>query len=108
MTNSPSKRIAQGVRRGKQFEIEVDGEPVAAFEGETIAAALLAAGKRTLRWTRKRDEPRGIFCGIGVCFECVMTVNGVPNVRTCVTPVEPGMKISTQHGHPKVSCSGTD
>lgn len=94
-------RVSAGIRRGKQFEIEVDGEPVVAFEGETVATVLLAAGKRTLRWTRKREEPRGIFCGIGVCFDCVMTVNGVPNVRTCVTPAEPGMKVSTQRGLPE-------
>jgi predicted molibdopterin-dependent oxidoreductase YjgC len=65
-----------------------------------IAAALLAAGIRVHRYTTKRREPRGIFCGIGQCTDCVMVVNGVPNVRTCVTQVEKGMVIETQRGLP--------
>lgn len=90
------KRIPAGVDRGKQFEIEVDGRQVVAYEGETIAAALLASGIHTFRHTAKHEAPRGIFCGMGICFDCVMTVNGVPNVRTCVTQVEPGMKVETR------------
>lgn len=78
--------------------IEVDGKRIEAWEGEPIAAALLAAGIRVLRETPKRHQPRGVFCSIGRCTDCVMTVNGVPNVRTCVTPVEPGMKIVSQRG----------
>jgi predicted molibdopterin-dependent oxidoreductase YjgC len=89
-------RIPRGVERGAQFEIEVDGRPVVAFEGETIAAALIASGVRIFRHTNVQGAPRGIFCGMGVCFDCVMTVNGVPNVRTCVTPAEPGMRVETQ------------
>ena len=50
------------------------------------------------RYTHKKREPRGIFCGIGQCTDCVMKVNGVPNVRTCITPVEEGMIIETQYG----------
>ncbi|HWR44732.1 (2Fe-2S)-binding protein [Sporomusa sp.] len=76
--------------------IEVDGEVMTAYEGDTIAAALMAAGRLTLRHTYKRREPRGVFCGIGRCTDCVMTVDGQANVRTCVTPVRPGMRISTQ------------
>ncbi len=79
-------------------EIWVDGERVEAVEGEPIAAALLAAGKVVFRYTRKRGEPRGIFCAIGRCTDCMMVVDGVPNVRTCVTPVRAGMKVETQHG----------
>ena len=90
-------RIRAGVERGRQFEIDVDGEKVLAHEGETIAAALLASGRRTFRHTARLDAPRGIFCGMGICFDCTMTVNGVPNVRTCVTQAEPGMKVETQH-----------
>ena len=47
---------------------------------------------------RDRGYPRGIFCGIGRCTDCVMTVDGQPNVRTCVTPVRAGMKVETQQG----------
>ena len=107
-TGSGSWRVSEGVRRGKQFYIEVDGEPVLAYEGETVAAALMAAGRRAFRWTHKRREPRGIFCGIGACFDCVMTVDGLPNVRTCVTPARPGMKVITQRGLPEVSSHAPD
>jgi aerobic-type carbon monoxide dehydrogenase small subunit (CoxS/CutS family) len=85
-------------QHGRTIHIEVDGELVAAFEGEPIAAALLAAGYRVFRRTTKRDEPRGVYCAIGRCTDCAMTVNGRPNVRTCVTPAADGMKIRTQHG----------
>ncbi|HHW19440.1 MAG TPA: (2Fe-2S)-binding protein [Firmicutes bacterium] len=82
----------------RTVKIQVDGKTILAKEGETIAAALLAAGIRVNRYTQKRHEPRGIFCGIGQCTDCVMVVNGVPNVKTCVTPVAEGMVIETQHG----------
>ena len=82
----------------RMLSITADGRRLAAREGETIAAALLAAGIRVNRLTKKRHEPRGLFCGIGQCTDCVMVVNGVPNVRTCVTPVADGMVIQTQTG----------
>jgi len=78
--------------------IHVDGEPIQARAGEPIAAALLAAGKRVFRTTQKRQEPRGVFCAIGRCTDCAMTVDGVPNVRTCITPAKPGMVVRTQRG----------
>lgn len=77
-------------------EITVDGEIIKAVEGEPIAAAIIASGKLSLRYTRKRHEPRGVFCGIGRCTDCVMVVDGQPNVRTCVTPVKAGMVIESQ------------
>ena len=80
-------------------KIIVDGEPMEAREGEMIAAALIATGKKYFRKTIKTHEPRGIYCGIGRCTDCVMTVNGIPNVRTCITPVEDGMVIETQMGY---------
>lgn len=65
---------------------------------DSIAAALKAAGVMVHRYTAKQHKPRGIFCAIGRCTDCVMIVNGVPNVRTCVTPLEEGMQIQTQYG----------
>ena len=50
------------------------------------------------RHTLKNDAPRGIFCAIGRCTDCVMIVDGQPNVRTCVTPLHAGMKVQTQYG----------
>ena len=83
---------------GKKVWITVDGRRVEAYEGEPIAAAILAAGIQVLHYTQKYDHPRGVFCAIGRCTDCIMTVNGQPNVRTCVTPVEAEMKIETQRG----------
>ena len=78
--------------------ILVDGKPMQARKGEMILAALLAEGIIINRYTAKRHEPRGLFCGIGQCTDCMMTVNGVPNIRTCITPVEDGMTVETQDG----------
>lgn len=92
-----NRRVQAGVDRGKSFEIEVDGERILAYEGETIAAALLAAGKRIYRKTTKKKEPRGIYCGIGVCFECRMIVDGKPNTRVCQTLATPNCKVQSQY-----------
>ena len=78
-----------------KFEIEVDGKTILARSGQTIAEALLANGLRTLRMTRKQ-APRGVYCGMGICYECRMIVNGIPNVRTCMTLATPGSRITTQ------------
>ena len=78
--------------------ITVDGQPILAIPGEPIAAALYANGLRVLRRTPKLNQSRGVFCGIGQCTDCAMIVDGIPNTRTCITPVEPGMAIETQLG----------
>ena len=66
--------------------------------GEPIAMALKAASVQIHRYTSKNHKPRGVFCAIGRCTDCVMIVNGKPNVRTCITPLEAGMKVQTQYG----------
>ena len=91
-------RIDGAVERGREIEILVDGKRARAFEGESVAAALLADGKRVLRTTPRRHEPRGLYCGMGVCFECVMIIDGRRNVRTCQTRVREGMRVDTQDG----------
>ncbi len=83
---------------GNRVTLMVDGEPVEAIEGEPIATALLAAGRRAFRRTTQRSEPRGVFCALGRCTDCVMIVDGQPNVRTCVTPASDGMIVETQFG----------
>ena len=88
------KRLEHDVGRGKQVTITVDGAPVSAYEGESIAAALLASGCQTFRQTRRTGAPRGLFCGMGVCYDCTVHVAGTGVVRSCVTPVEAGMTIS--------------
>lgn len=82
----------------KAVMITVNGREIRAFKGEAIAAAITAAGLRAFRKTPKLKEPRGFFCAIGRCTDCVMVVDGQPNVRTCVTPVREGMDIRTQIG----------
>ncbi len=78
--------------------IDVDGKKIEAFEGEPIAAAMFAAGLRSSRTTPKYDEPRGVYCNRGRCTDCIMRVDGVPNVRTCITMVKEGMKVESLKG----------
>ena len=84
--------------KGKLVKFTYDGQEIEGCEGEPIAAALKAAGVMVHRYTKKEHKPRGIFCAIGRCTDCVMIVNGKPNIRTCVTPLEEGMEIKTQYG----------
>jgi predicted molibdopterin-dependent oxidoreductase YjgC len=83
---------------GRKITLMVDGKPLEAYEGEPIAIALMAAGRRVFRYTAKNNEPRGVFCALGRCTDCVMIVDGQPNVRTCVTSARDGMVIETQIG----------
>lgn len=89
------------IERGPKVKIYFDGKSIVAYEGEAVATAIHAAGIKVLRRTEKLNEPRGIFCAIGQCTDCVMVVDGVPNVRTCITPVRDGMKIQVQQGRGK-------
>jgi predicted molibdopterin-dependent oxidoreductase YjgC len=85
------------LKEKEKVKIRVDGKEIEAFRGEPIAATLMANGIKIFRYTRKYRASRGIFCALGRCTDCVMTVNGIPNTRTCVTPVENGMEIETQN-----------
>jgi predicted molibdopterin-dependent oxidoreductase YjgC len=76
------------------IELSVDGVPVRAPAGQSIAAALLSAGREALR-TSPGGTPRGLYCGIGVCQECRVHVEGRGIVRACVTPVDAGMHVTT-------------
>ncbi|MHB8917626.1 MAG: (2Fe-2S)-binding protein [Desulfocucumaceae bacterium] len=80
----------------KEVEFTFNGRQLAGLQGEPIAAALLANGLRTLRHHEKSGRPRGIYCGIGHCYECRVTVNGVPGMRACLTPLEGGMAITSE------------
>ena len=86
------------LEQAETVTIYFDGTPIRARKGEPIAAALLSAVIASFRKTPKRHEPRGIFCAIGRCTDCMMIVNGKPNTRTCVTLVEDGMVVQTQNG----------
>ncbi|RLF46618.1 MAG: sarcosine oxidase subunit alpha, partial [Thermoplasmata archaeon] len=75
-------------KRGREIHFYYNGKKIRAYEGETIAAALHAAGVKVLSKSLKLERQRGFFCGIGKCSSCLMKVNGVPNVRTCITLVK--------------------
>jgi len=85
-------------RPGPAFTVTFDGRSIEALPGQTVAAALWAAGVTAWRTTREGGRPRGVFCGIGVCFDCLVTVNGRPNQRACLVPVRAGDAIRTQEG----------
>jgi predicted molibdopterin-dependent oxidoreductase YjgC len=76
------------------IELSVDGATLRAPAGQSLAAALLAAGRPGLR-ASPSGTPRGVYCGIGVCQECRVHVEGRGAVRACVTPVAAGMRVST-------------
>ena len=86
------------VEKGRKVSFSFDGKEIEGYEGEPIAAALKAAGVMVHRYTQKEHKPRGIFCAIGRCTDCVMIVDGMPNVRTCITPLKEGMTVRTQYG----------
>ncbi len=91
------------LKRGEPFEILVNSCPVTAYEGESIAAALLAS----------RDVPPerlyvGLFCGMGACFGCLVTVDGAPNIRSCATLVRPGLRVETRYTASLSSANAND
>lgn len=72
-----------------------NGEEFTGVQGQSVAAALIAQGQRDLRRTRFGEEPRSIFCGIGICFDCVVTIDGVANQRACLIEISSGMKVES-------------
>lgn len=75
-----------------------DGKPMEGREGDSIEAALHANGVVTLAHSAELHRPRGFYCAIGNCSSCMMTVDGVPNVKTCITALREGMDVRTQEG----------
>lgn len=80
----------------REVTFSFNGETFKGVEGQSIAAALMATGVRELRKTRFNEEPRLIFCGIGICFDCVVVINGVANQRACLVEITDGAKIESQ------------
>ncbi len=81
---------------GEEVEFSFEGRTVVGQKGEPVAAALHAADVRVLRYSRKLGRPRGFFCAIGNCSECLMEIDGEANVRSCVTPLRAGMQVRLQ------------
>ncbi|NLJ58838.1 MAG: (2Fe-2S)-binding protein [Tissierellia bacterium] len=82
----------------KKIKFFFNGQSVEGYEGDTIASALHAAGVKVLGKSLFLHRPRGFYCAIGNCSSCLMTVNGVANVKTCVTDLEEGMNVEIQEG----------
>ena len=83
-------------QNGKIVHLHFDGEAVTAFDGDNLAAALLRAGKVKFR-TAAEDDPRGPYCMMGVCFECLVEIDGRPNQQACQIAVRDGMIIQRQN-----------
>ncbi|SDS12640.1 (2Fe-2S)-binding protein [Microterricola viridarii] len=81
----------------RALSLSVDGEPVDGVDGQSIAGVILASGRLSWRRTSSEGKPRGLFCGIGVCFDCIVTVNGERDVRACQRRAADGDVIQSQH-----------
>ena len=88
--------------RTVSVEFEFDGHEVRGFKGDTVASALSAAGAIKFSRSFKYHRPRGLLCCAGNCPNCLMNVDGEPNVRTCTRPIEPGMKVEHQNAWPSL------
>lgn len=99
MNKNTSGRIPLdgNIERGAAVTIDINGKPVTAYLGESVATALLSEEIVAMR-TTTLGESRGAFCGMGVCFDCLVVVDGKPNTRACMTWVKEGMDIRTQDG----------
>jgi predicted molibdopterin-dependent oxidoreductase YjgC len=94
-----TRRLALGpaLGRGPEVTVTLDGRPVVAHAGETVAAVLIAEGLDATR-TTVAGAPRGLYCGMGACFDCLVVIDGVPNTRACMTWVAEGMDVRRQDG----------
>jgi predicted molibdopterin-dependent oxidoreductase YjgC len=92
------KRLPDAAAAARAVEVTIDGQPFAARDGDTVAATLLAAGFDACRTTPVSGAPRGPFCLMGVCFDCLAVIDGRPNQQTCLIPVRAGMRIERQQG----------
>lgn len=82
----------------EEIRLRVDGATVAVPAGSSLAAVLVAERRPGWRRTRMAGEPRGVFCGMGVCFDCLVELNGVPGVRACLVDARPGDEVVTDLG----------
>ena len=79
----------------RRLSITVDGTSLEVQAGMTVAAALMSAGKTSFRVSPRVAQPRGLYCGMGVCFECLIRIDGKAQVRSCLVEVRDGMVVET-------------
>ncbi len=89
--------------QGKVVTFRFEEKSISAQEGETVAAALLVAGEVHLRTSPVSGEVRAPYCWMGVCFECLLEIDGQPNQQSCLIPVKEGMRVRRQTPDPKES-----
>lgn len=87
-------RRMPGVDRGPGFTFLLDGEPVDAHEGETVAMAMFAAERAQVRRSARLGAPRGVFCNMGICYDCLVYRDGVA-LRACMLPAAPGLELTS-------------
>ncbi|UUZ73195.1 (2Fe-2S)-binding protein [Polaromonas sp. P1(28)-8] len=98
-TDSFFQPLAQaGASTAATIAVTLNGQPLQVPVGSSVAAALLAAGVNRFRNSPVSGEGRAPYCMMGVCFECLLEINGVPNRQGCLVPLEAGMAIRTQDG----------
>ncbi|NPV13711.1 (2Fe-2S)-binding protein [candidate division WOR-3 bacterium] len=88
--------------RGREITFFFEGEPMKGYEGETIAAALVANGVKVFRYSEKHKRARGFFCAVGKCSSCLMVVDGKPNTMVCMEPLREGVRVERQRGRGKI------
>lgn len=91
-----SVRLINGVRPGRRVQFEYEGRTFTGYEGEGVALALMRAGVTGTRLTPREKQPRGYYCGMGVCWDCVIDVVGVGSVRGCQHPVSEGLVVRAE------------
>jgi D-hydroxyproline dehydrogenase subunit gamma len=92
------RRLPDAAALATAVPVVIDGEPFVARAGDSVAAALIAAGRLACRTTPVSGAPRGPYCLMGVCFDCLVTIDDRPDQRGCLVAVVPGMRIETQRG----------
>ncbi len=85
------------------IEVTIDGRPLRGRPGDTVAAVLIEAGQVACRQSALSGEPRGPYCLMGVCFECLVAIDGVANRQACLVPIESGMRVETGAGKRKIT-----
>ena len=95
--------LAASTPNASLLAVTIDGKPFAARDGDTVAATLLAAGLADCRTTPVSGSARGPFCMMGICFDCLVVIDGRPNQQSCMIPAHDGMQIERQQGARVVS-----
>ena len=100
------RRLPEVADEGERVTVTIDGHAHPARRGDTVAATLLAAGLDACRTTPVNGVPRGPWCMMGVCFDCLVVIDGQPNRQGCMIAVADGMRIETQRGARAIAIDG--